>query len=309
MVWTPQKIALIARGRYDEGLLAVQAWPGMSLVLNSSGQPIPNNVIGGGGPLLVAIEDALRGGDITQALPISTNSPYYRPAKGDLFAMLLQNGQNVAAQTALMSAGDGTLIANPGPRPYQIVAPSAALNTYTSITVFSNGTFTLPANLLAPGDILHIRAKLTQISVTATPTNILTLKIGSTVIGATAAVSVIANDVIEMEAYLTIRTTGSGGTFIGSVTTSQSASGVFSDSATTLATTAINTTTTQAITANTTCSASSASNSCQLDEFYIEIIKAGGMNTLVIAQEAINNSGGTGTSGFNTAAFIRCMVP
>lgn len=310
MVWVPNKVALIPSGRYEEATLGSDAYPGMVLV-RSGANVIPHNVVGGPTPLLIAIEDALRGADITQKLTSGDAAPFYHAASGGLFAMLLKNGQNVVANAPLMSGGDGTLIAAPasGNKLYQIVAPSTTIANTTVETTFSNGSFVIPANTLAVGDVIHIRAKAFQISVNATPTEQIKVYLGSTAIGDSGAVSVIAADVLILDIFLTIRTIGASGTYIGTAFLSSSASGTFTDKGYTLASTAIDTTAAQTITVKGTASAAHANNQTRLDEMTVEQNKSGGMNVLCYAQEACDNSAGTGTSGFNTAKIVRCLVP
>lgn len=315
MAIAPQKVVLISRGRHDEAILGADCYPGMAGLLNSSNQVIPHNVPGGGGPLLVLKEDALQGLDITQKLPQGTSpynvAPFQRAAKGDLLTMLLQNGQNVAAQTSLMSAGDGTLIANPGNPVYQITTPSSVITNTATETAFSNGSYTIPANFLQVGDRIHIRAKAFLIAVNSTNTHRVRLYIGATpvTLADSTALALIANDVVIFDIFVTVRAITSSGTIIADGTVAYSVSGTFTSTTTTLASTTLDSTVAETIVIKSLASAASAGNQIRLDEFQINFDRDAGLNTLVVSQEAINNSSGTGTSGFNSAALIRCMVP
>lgn len=310
MGFTPNRIVLIARGRYDEAPLDAPAYPGMLMLEQADGGIIPHNIAGGNSPLNVLIEDAFRGADITQILNTNDAAPFYRAARGDKFLMLLQNGQNVARRTPLVSAGDGTLVAGVGNAIYEIEAASTTVTNTVTETTFSNGSFVIPANSLNVGDRLNIRVKVFAIAENSTNTHDFKLYFGATVIADTTALQFAANDVAIIEMNVTIRTIGASGTFIADGQIERSVAGTFTVVPVTVASTAVDTTATQTVKVTTTASAASAGNQVRLDEMDITDARAiGGSVPLVYADEAINNSGGTGTSGFNTAAFIRCFVP
>jgi hypothetical protein len=312
MGFTPNRIKLIQRGRHEEAPALGSIYPGMLLAFSGS-SIIPHNVEGGPPPVLVAIEDALRGADITQVLPTLNVTPYHVAAKGDKLLMLLQNGQNVGANVSLISAGDGTLIAAPQSTLYEIVAPSAALASFTTEVAFSNGTYVIPANFLQVGDRYHIRVKTFCVGVTATPNFTVKTYFGSvpTVIASSGAISQIANDVIEMDIWLTIRAITAAGTMIADGVMVTQASGTFTTTPFTLVSTTNDSTVANTVKVTAACSANSASNSIRLDEFQVNLERQTGMTPLFISQEAINNSAGAGSSpisGFNSAAFIRALV-
>jgi hypothetical protein len=315
MAWTPQKIALIARGRYDEGVLAADAYPGMSLVKNSSGLYIPNNLVGGNTHLMVATEDVSKGGNITQKLNSGDAFPFYHPAKGDVFTMLLQNGQNVAINAPLMSAGDGTLIAALTPDLlYKITAPSTTITNLGTETAFSNGSYTLPANTLAVGDVFHIRAKVFLIAVNSTNTHRVRVYVGATpvTVADSGALALIANDVMIFDITMTVRTITASGTIIADGFIDYSISGTFTHLPFTIASSTLDSTVANPIVIKSLASATSAGNQIRLDEFSVDIDRTAGLTTTVLAAEAINNSAGAGSSpmsGFSSAAFIRCLVP
>lgn len=313
MSWTPNRIRLTdPNGRYDELVSAATLYPGMLLKKQAAGTLIAHNVIGGKKPWLVAIEDVKRAANITQPLTSGDAVPFVRPAPNDVVLLLLKSGQNVTAQTPLMSAGDGTVMAAAGPLLHQIVAPSSTITNVTAETTFSNGTYTIPANSLSVGDVIHIRLKAYAIAQNSTNTHRIKSYIGSTNIGDNGAVSMAAADVAIQDIYLTIRTIGASGTLIGTAFISSSASGTFTDLAFTLASTAVDTTATQAITVKSTASAMSAGNQIRLDEYTVEIIRNDGTTIVALADEAIDNSAGAGSSPMSehntsASAFIRAL--
>lgn len=309
MSWTPNKIALITRGRYDEATAGGNIYPGMLLQNNGSEQVIAHSVIGGP-PLptvMVAEENALAGGDITQKSASSGEAtPHRLAAKGDLLLMLLQNGQNVSANTPLISGGDGTLIASPGTELYNIVAPSTTITNTNTETVFSNGTYTFPANFLQVGDVIRVRAKVFCIAENSTNTHRIRMYLGSTTLADSTALQLAASDVVIIDLVLVVRTIGASGTFIADGVVTDSVSATFAQAPFTVASTTVDTTATEALTIKSLASAASTGNQIRLDEFTVRVDR--GQSSFLIAAEAINNSGGTGTSGFNSAAFIRVKV-
>jgi hypothetical protein len=311
---TPNRIALITHGRYDEAVAGADIYPGMSLIRKSDGKVYPCNLQGSEMELMVALEDALQGLDITQKLASGNVVPFMRPTRGDLFLMLLQAGQGPLLNEApLQNAGDGTLIAGPAPGAlqvlYQILAASANLSALAAETVFSNGTYTIPANFLLAGDVLHIRGKAVVSAQNSTNTHKFKCYVGSTTLADTGAVAMTAADFGSFDIWMTIRAIGASGKFVADVVTVTTISATATELTTTVASTTIDTTVTEAITVKATQSANSAGNVCALQEFEIDLQRPGGQNMIVVSQEAADNSGSTGTSGFNTAMFIRCMVP
>jgi hypothetical protein len=287
----------------------------MILLQNSSNHVIPHNVVGGVNPLLIATEEALRGLDITQKLPSGDATSFYRPARGDEFLCLLQNGQNVAAQTPLMSAGDGTLIASTATFSsvlYQILAASANITNLPGPTTFSNGTYTFAANTLQAGDVYHIHGKAVVSAQNSTNTHQVKVLIGSTLLADCGASALAAGNFASFDIFMTIRSVGTGGKLVADVVTTVNPAGTPTETPATVAATTIDTTVTEAVTVTATVSATSAGNVIALQEFEIDLQRAGGSSTILYSAEAINNSAGAGSnpvSGFNTAAFIRCYVP
>jgi hypothetical protein len=309
----PNRIVLIARGRHEEATADADCYPGMLGIKKSNGNVIPHNVQGGGGPLIVFKEEALRGLDITQKLPSGDAVPFNYGARGDKYLMLLQAGQNVANQAPLMSAGDGTLILSTATAPantlYQIVAPSSNITNTLTETTFSNGSYTIPANFLSVGDVLHIKGRAVVSAENTTNTHEVKLYIGSTTLVDSGALQLAATQYVEFDVFLTIRSLTSSGKFIADGVWYNNAGGTVTDTPVEIAATTIDTTVTELIKVTSTASAASTGNIIALQEFQIDLQRAGASGTVVIADEAVDNSGSTGTSGFNSAAFIRVIVP
>lgn len=311
----PNTIVLIARGRHeefpaDDG----NTLPGHLLQKQSDGGVV-RHATAGAGPveILVAKEDVFQGGTINGVYNVQSQTyanytsgsqvMVHVAAKGDKLLMRLASGQNVAAQTQLMSNGDGTLTAFFGPTLYQIVAPSTVVTNVNTETQFSNGTYTIPANFLAVGDIIRIAGKVFVIAENSTNTHQVKVYIGTgpTTLLDTTALQLAANDVVEFSLDLTIRTLGSSGTFVASGTLKYTISGTSTIKAVTIASTTIDTTVAETIAVKVTPSVANAGNQVRLDELTVIDSRAGGFAPVVQADEAINNSGGT-------TPFIRVLV-
>lgn len=323
MGMTANQIALKFGGQvYDEAKLAADAYPGMLLehtatVVTGNTQPPniqPHSVLGGGGELMVCREDSLRGGDITQKILSGSVAPFFRPRPGDVMLMLLKNGQNVPANSALMSAGDGTLIVSTYGRNYQIQAPSTVITNTNVETAFSNGSYTFAANTLRVGDIVRVRAKVFAVAENGTDTHRIRLYFGATpiTIADSAARQLAAGDVVIIDAYIKVRTITAAGTLIADGVIYYSVSGTFSTLPFTVASTAWDSTVANPLVIKSLASATSAGNQVRLDEFEVSTERQTGVGGLqVYTQEACDNSIGAGSSpisGFSSAAFVRCRV-
>jgi hypothetical protein len=295
----PNRIKLISRGRHEEAVAGADCYPGQLVMLNSAGLLIPHNVVGGSGLAMVAIEDALRGGDITQKLPSGYVAPYQMCAKGDLMLMLLAIGQNVLKNASLMSDGAGGLTAYlgsvGGSKLYEILAPSATVTNTVAETTFSNGSFALAANYLQVGDVLRIHSKAFCIAVAAAATQRIKTYLNTTVLADSAAQALVANDIVVTDVTLTIRTITATGTFIADGQVEYSIAGTFTSVPFTVASTAFDSTAIQTIATKVTASAAATGNQIRLDEFEITLDRAGlpSQFPIVQAAEAINNSAGS----------------
>ena len=103
---------------------------------------------------------------------------------------------------------------------HSAITERGTINTNTT-TKTSLSSITIPANSLIAGDVIHIQGVGKVISDNLADTSTVVLEFGSTnntggnVIITTPALNVTAGDDIHVDAYITIRTIGSGGTCIG----------------------------------------------------------------------------------------------
>lgn len=300
---TPNRIMLICHGRYDEAIGDADVYPGQILdITGGSGHVTQHATKGGAGPVKIAIEDGLVGGDITQKLASGTVVRFYHCISGDVMLFQIAAGQNITKDGKLMSNGDGTLVAfiGSGGTLYEITAASTAISNTGSETAFSNGSYTIPANTLKAGDVVRIKGRVTVTAQNSTNTNNVKVYLGSTAILDAGAVSLAASDVVVFDFSLTFRTVGASGTVVGSGWFAAGTPGTVTQKAVQLASTSVDTTVTQAITVKDTQSAASAGNSARLDE--LNIANNPVTNALVQAVESVDNSAGL------TAAFIRGRV-
>lgn len=301
----PNKIVLEARGRHEEYQVgSVDVYPGMLVELNSSKKVIAHASQGGPALVRVVKEEPLRG--LTKNDPIPANDyacPVHEAVPGDVLLMLLKNGQNVVIGDGLMSSGDGFLISNPGMQLANIVAPSTTITNLGTETTFSNGSYSIPANSLAVGDVIRIRAKAFLIAVNSTNTHRVRLYINSTTLADSGAIAMVANDYVAITAHLTIRSIGVSGTFVASGIVSFTIAGTATNAPFTIASTTLDTTAAAVVAIKSLASATSAGNQIRLDEFSIDLMRDQGLYTLARAQEAIDNS--LGGDAVSDAAFIR----
>lgn len=309
----PNTIQLISHGRYEEFTINSQIQPGMMLIQQSNGGVIPHNVPGGNAnPLIVALENALIGGTITSNGTPGNMTPATIPAKGDKLLMTLKSGQNVTLGQPLMSAGDGSLMLCSGPVLNQILTDSSNVSNTASATAFSNGNYTIPANMMQAGDVLKIRGKATVLGQNGTDTHNLNLKIGSTTIESSGAQNLAANATFSFNMDLTVRSVGTSGVLVGSGTMVVGLPGPNNTSADTVlnqsnANVSLDTTANQTISVQVTQSTASTGNIMALNEYQISLERAGGFRPIVQAAEACDNSSGNGTAN-NNATFFRVLV-
>lgn len=156
-------------------------------------------------------------------------------------------------------------------RLFNSIAASAAVTNTVAETAFDQ-SLTLPANFLKAGDRIRVRLLVLATATNSTDTLNVKLKIGSTIIAATGALDVANNDVAYIDAELTIRTSGASGTCVAAAISSIGPPASATLKAQQLASTAIDTTATQAITVTATWSVANAGNSCRLDTLSIDLL-------------------------------------
>lgn len=153
---------------------------------------------------------------------------------------------------------------------YTSLAPSTAVTNTTTETTFSTGTVTIPANIFKAGDKLRLRGAVVVTSGNSTDTLNIKVKIGSTIIAASGAIDVTdAGDVGRFDLEVSVGTIGASGKYTvgGSIGLKTTTVNIAVDE------TAINTTTTNAITVTATWSAASESDSCKLVNFSVEHVR------------------------------------
>lgn len=310
---TPNRIVVVGRGREDELSCSADTYPGMLLQDDGSGGIKPHAIAGGPAELMVALEQGLRGyygagGTAAKGTFDKYDSgercQFYRAAAGDKLNVLLANGENAAEGNFLGSDGAGHFkvlsSASLAGNLYETVAASTAITASSTETAFSNGAYTIPANYLQVGDILHVRAQGIATATNSTDTLTAKLYLGGlsgTNIVSTGALDVANNDEFLIDAYIELRTIGSSGTFVANGVDVIGTPGTATAKPFLLGSTAVDTTASQAITVSGTWSTTNAGNSCRLDYMTVDIIRQGGNITpLLVVDTAVNNSAGTGTT-------------
>ena len=179
-------------------------------------------------------------------------------------------------QKALTSQGAANdLINNVQKLHYVNTAASTAISATSSETAFDT-SYTIPANTLRAGSVIKVRFQGIATATNSTDTLTIKLYIGGltgTAIFTSTATDATNNDIFAGEGIIVIRTIGSSGTFVasGSYTKVEGASGSATRVDFVTASTAIDTTTSKAVTASATWSTNSASNSCRMDIFAVEV--------------------------------------
>ena len=307
----PNVIHLRGDRVYDEakaasGVTTGQLLPGMLLQQEADDvQGFPrvkaHSVPNGRHNFMVAIEDSLRGmtcrGELQQSTQVGyvageiVRYQFYQRGSNDSAQMLLHAGENVAKNDWLVSYGDGTLCKVASNVLANIAAASTTITNTNTETTFSNGSVSIPANTLKVGSVIRVRAHGVAPSTNSTDTLTIKLKIGTTVLVASAAIDVANDDTFVVDAYLIVRTIGATGTLvanglIGLGVDTVGTTRVDSGSATIDTTGAL----TLALTA--TWSVASASNQVALQSFIVEHVQAGttssapGDNVVCQADEA-----------------------
>ncbi len=303
----PKRIELKAqRSRYREAAAAGVINPGHLLKYNSDGAVVVHSTYGGSARVLFALEDALRGKTINDAYASGDQIPHQEAARGDEFYVRVPAGAvAIVIGDKLISNGDGTLVKalSESETLYVNAADSTAISNVATITAFDL-SYTIPANMLRVGDIIRVKAQAIATATNSTDTLVITLKIGSTTVIATAAVDVANNDIGTIDAEFVIRTIGASGTFIASGEQSLGVPGTVTSKPFILGSTAIDTTATQAITVSATWSVASASNSVTLRllEVSMERAASGELEIVAYANEAKDNSAGV------TETFVKVVA-
>lgn len=156
---------------------------------------------------------------------------------------------------------------------YASTAASTAHENTTDAAVF-NTRYTVPANALTAGTVIKIKYQGIATATNSTDTLTIRLLIGTTALLVGTATDVANNNIFAGEFTLVIRTVGASGTMVGygTHTEAPAASGTASHATTEiLASTTIDTTSTQVIGVEADWSVAHAGNSCRLDMLVVEM--------------------------------------
>jgi predicted RecA/RadA family phage recombinase len=155
---------------------------------------------------------------------------------------------------------------------YSAEAGSTVITNTVAETDFDKQV-TIPANTLQVGDVIRVRGEAIAPSTNATDTLTLKLKVGNTVVVATAAVDVANNDIGYLEADLVVRTIGAGGTFVACGVQALGTEGTVTAKPFKMSSTAIDTTVSQTVKASAQWSVANAANQVRLDVLNVEVLR------------------------------------
>jgi hypothetical protein len=180
------------------------------------------------------------------------------------------------ACTAAAVAGDWLEVFRVDDRGGMIYTSTGVSNVITNTITETpfNKTCVLAPNVLKVGDMIHVLAHVLCPSTNSTDTLTLKLKIGTTVLIATAAVDVANNDIALIDCMIMVRTVGASGTFIAVGTQGLGTPGTVTAKPFNLASTAIDTTASQMISVTATWSVANAGDQAELD--LLSVIRNGG---------------------------------
>lgn len=153
----------------------------------------------------------------------------------------------------------------------EVAAATAVANTAAE-TAFDQSV-TIPASTLAAGDVIRVRAQGIATATHTTDTLTIKLYIGTTAVIVTAAVDVADNDIFYIEADIVIRTAGASGTLVAAGVEALGAAGTATARPQFKASTAVDTTASQAIAVKATWSAADAGNSVRMDVLNVQVIR------------------------------------
>lgn len=103
------RIDLIVTGRYDELRAAAAVLPGTCLLENADSEVAPHGTAGVCYEVIVALHHQKKGKTVDDAWDIGDPVSVIYPAIGDVLAMVLESGQEVAPDDFLTVTATGTL--------------------------------------------------------------------------------------------------------------------------------------------------------------------------------------------------------
>jgi len=282
------------RGVQEEAVPAEAMSPGHLLDFNSTANKVKKHDVMGGIVIpAYLIENAIEGDTVDDAIGTSDIARFYYPVRGELMQALLKYGVSYSRRDLLISAGDGTLQKAPNEDKmllYQSVADSSEVENSTTETLFDT-SYTLPANMLAAGDVLRVKAQAFVLDQNSTDTLTLKLYVGGLTgieIVTTGAVDVADSDLGTIECDIVIRTIGATGTLVAMGTQSLGVPGTVTAKPFQKASTAIDTTASQVIGVSAEWSVAHADNEALLRSLSVELVRK--LHPVAIIEEALDLS-------------------
>lgn len=282
--------------RYFEALASGIAKPGHLLMLDSNRKVLKHNQNGGKTPLFFGREHCLEGNPVSvmDAWAVGDHIGYVLACPGDVIAARVAPlAQAIVVGNFLASNGDGTV--------RKVEANNRLLATlYTASTAVSNSvsteqdydaTLTVPAGTLRTGDVLRITGHIIVSAAASTDTITVKVYFGATAVLVSAAVNSTTADVISFDVTIIVRDADSSGGFIAYGTINNGAVSVAADVGYGAVATGINMTTAKVIKASSTWSATSATCTSALQAMTVTLDRLYGDNALLLAVEAVDNSG------------------
>ena len=295
-------IDLDSGSQHEEKTAVSAISPGHMGELTSAGKIQPHSSKGGAHMRLFAKENVLNGDNVDTAYDADDLVMCAYVPPGNRIQGILGLAQIAVIGSDLVSGGDGHLILadNAGQLLYQNVAASAEVEDTASETAFDK-TYDIPKGFLKAGDKLRIKARAYVLDQNGTDTQTLILKIGTTTIISTGAVTVADADIGYIEAEVTIRTIGASGTFVAGGNVSFGVEATVAALPFLLASTAIDTTTADlTISVTATASAKHADNEIYLDDLSVELLRTDPTTIVMQASEAVTTT--------TTVSFIEGVV-
>ena len=207
---------------------------------------------------------------------ISQFARVYTAASGKISATVSAFEVGIALEEATAD-GDVIEILGSSPNPpggviAAAVAASTVITNTTAETAFDNASVTIPLEHLVAGAVIKFRASGLCVSTNSTDTLVITVKLGTQIIIATAAIDVVDNDEFIIEGVITIRVAGASGKLVASGVAALDAlvAGILVPTVTQELSEDISAAVALACTA--TWSVASASNQVRCDEFVAEIL-------------------------------------
>lgn len=267
-------------------------YPGMLIQMNSNGTVSVQTAVGGAVPKMFAIEDALQGYTINDQYVANNTVRYIIAPPGTILQVPIPAGFVATIGDMMVSYGDGSLVPEDDMGIGTLYTTTANSDTVTNTAVETSygQTYTIPANTLQDGDVLKFTVAGFVPSANANDTLNVKLKIGSTVIAATGAVNITANDAFEIEMSAVIRTDGASGFITAGGFTSLGVLGTATGLVARLAPTAINTTANQIIDVTATYNAAHTDNQSYMTILDIEKVRATPQGLLAMAVSNTNNN-------------------